>query len=104
MDNGLVLVVALHVHRGREAEFRRYEAAAARIMSRHGGAIERVIRPVAAPEGQPLPQEIHVVSFPGRAAFEAYRADPELAGLAALRQSAIARTEITMGEPGEPYR
>ena len=104
MERGIVLLVSLYVHPGREADFRRFETAAARIMARHGGAIERVIRPVAAPGGPPAPHEIHVVTFPGREAFDAYRGDPELAGLAALRAAAIARTEVVQGEPGEPYR
>ena len=99
-----MLLVYLYVHPGREADFRRFEREAARIMARHGGAIERVIRPLASPAGPPPPHEIHVVVFPRREAFAAYRADPELAGLAALRQAAIARTEVTEGEPGEPYR
>jgi uncharacterized protein (DUF1330 family) len=103
VERELVLLVSLYVHPGREADFRRFEAAAARVMARHGGAIERVIRPVAAPGGPPPPHEIHVVTFPRREAFAAYRADPELAGLAALRQAAIARTEVVEGEPGEPY-
>jgi uncharacterized protein (DUF1330 family) len=104
VERGIVLLVSLYVHPGREAELRRFETAAARIMARHGGAIERVIRSVTAPAGAAPPHEIHVVTFPGREAFAAYRADPELAALAELRQSAIARTEIVEGEPGEPYR
>jgi hypothetical protein len=36
--------------------------------------------------------------------FEAYRKDESLAKLTPLRQSAIARTAIIIGEEGEPYR
>lgn len=97
----IVLLAKLFVHPGRIAEFRRFETEAARIMRRHGGRIERVIRPTGP--GDDLPHEIHVVSFTSAAGFEAYRADPELAGLGALRASAIARTEVTMGTAGDPY-
>jgi uncharacterized protein (DUF1330 family) len=100
----IVLVVRLFIHPGREAEFRRFETEAARIMARHGGRIEHAIRPTGPAGEHPLPHEIHVLSFPGADRFEAYRADPELGALAALRQAAIARTEITVGEPVEPYR
>jgi uncharacterized protein (DUF1330 family) len=103
MRDGIVMVVCLFVHLGREDEFRQFETAAARIMRRYGGRIDRVIRPVAALHGGALPHEIHIVSFPSMERFEAYRGDAELAGLAALRQSAVARTEITVGEEGEPY-
>jgi uncharacterized protein (DUF1330 family) len=95
--------VHLFAHPGRLAELRRFEGAAARIMARYGGSIERVIRPTAAPPGRALPDEVHLVWFPSRERFEAYRQDAELAGLAALRQAAIARTEVLIGEPGEPY-
>jgi uncharacterized protein (DUF1330 family) len=104
MSAGLVLVARLFIHPGRAAEFRQFETAAARIMARHGGRIEHVIRPTGPADERPLPHEIHVISFPDAERFAAYRADPELGALAALRESAIARTEITIGEAGEPYR
>ena len=102
-DRAIVLLVQLFVHPGRTAEFRRFETEAARIMRRHGGRIDRVIRPTGPARGEAVPHEIHLVSFPSTAAFEAYRTDPELAALAPLRESAIARTEVTMGTDGELY-
>ena len=79
-DRAIVLLVELFVHPGREAEFRRFETEAARIMRRHGGRIDRVIQPTGPAHGAVLPHEIHLVSFASAAAFEAYRADPELRG------------------------
>lgn len=99
----IVLLVELFVRPGRVAEFRRFETEAARIMRRHGGRIERVIRPTDLAGGDALPHEIHLVSFDSAAGLEAYRADPELRALAPLRESAIARTEVTVGTAGEPY-
>jgi len=104
MSARLVLVVRLFIHPGREAEFRRFETEAARIMARHGGRIERAIRPTGPPDQQPLPHEIHVLSFPDATRLDAYRTDPELAALAELRQAAIARTEVIVGVDAEPYR
>jgi hypothetical protein len=103
-DQAIVLLVELFVRPGRVAEFRRFETAAARIMQRHGGRIDRVIRPTGPARGHDaLPYEIHLVSFASAAGLEAYRADPELQALAPLRESAIARTEVTVGSDGEPY-
>ncbi len=102
-DQPLVLLVQLFIHPGRGTELRRFETAAARIMRRHGGRIERVIRPTGPARDGGLPHEIHLVSFESGAGFEAYRADPELLALAPLRESAIARTEVTLGTDGEPY-
>ena len=99
----IVLLVELFVHPGRVAEFRRFETEAARVMRRHGGRIERVIRPTGPARGDALPHEIHLVSFDSAAGLEAYRGDPELRALAPLREAAIARTEVTIGTDGEPY-
>jgi hypothetical protein len=62
-----------------------------------------VIQPTGRAHGALLPHEIHLVSFDSAAGFEAYRADPELLALAPLRESAIARTEVTVGIDAEPY-
>ena len=103
MEKALILLVSLYIHPGQEMAFREFESVAARIMGRYGGRIERVIRPGrVVPEGN-VPHEVHLVSFPDEAAFAAYRADAELAGMAALRQAAIARTEIIFGVESEPY-
>ncbi|WP_425217590.1 hypothetical protein [Tumidithrix helvetica] len=47
--------------------------------------------------------EVHLVSFPSMEQFELYRNDSALVKLANLRQSAIARTEIVIGQEGKPY-
>ena len=103
VDRPIVLLVQLFVHPGRVAEFHRFETEAARIMRRHGGRIERVIRPTGPAAAGPLPHEVHLVSFESAAGFEAYRADPELKALGALRESAIARTDVLVGVDGELY-
>lgn len=103
MHSKIILLVQLFIHPGREVEFRRFETEAAQIMQRYGGRIERVIRPISAAQGEELPHEIHLVSFPSMEQFESYRGDSDLAKLAPLRQSAIARTVITIGEEGAPY-
>ena len=94
----MLLVAILTIRPGRLDAFRAYEARAAAIMARHGGAIERA---VFVP-GEPA-REVHVVAFPSAAAFAAYRADPALAALAADRDAAIAATEVLAGEPGPGY-
>ena len=99
----VILVVSLFIHPGRESEFRQFETEASRIMQKYGGRIERVIRSTASAQPSFSPYEIHIVSFPSLERFEAYRGDPDLAQLASLRQSAIARTEVIIGEEGEPY-
>lgn len=103
MSPAIVVVVCLFVRPGQETTFRRFETEAARIMWRHGGRIDRVIRPTASARADVLPREIHIVSFPSLERFEAYRGDRDLAELAPLRESAIHRTEITIGKEARPY-
>ena len=103
MAQRIVLLVSLFPHPGQGAGLRQFEAAAARIMARYGGRIERVLHPTDAIPSADLPYEVHVVSFPDDASFAAYRADTDLAALAPLRQASIARTAIIFATEGEPY-
>jgi len=103
MNPGIVVVATLYLRPGREAEFREFETQAARLVRQHGGRLERVIRasPTALDESQPY--EVHLVWFPSAQHFQSYRNDPGLADLATLRQAAIAKTTIVVGEDAEPY-
>ena len=100
----LAVVVSLWIHPGRVSLFEVYEQKAARIMQRYGGVVEKVVRMSSAtPSSNEQPFEVHVLSFPSLEAFHSYRADAELAGLAAERSAAISRTEILLGEAGPSY-
>ena len=98
----IVLVAQLWIAPGRTDEFGRFESAAASIMARHGGNIARRIS-VGAEHGSDGPDEVHVVTFPSQAAYQAYRADPELSSLSALRAKAILRTVILEGVDLPPF-
>jgi len=102
LDNKLTLVVALYVHPGHETEYEQFESAAARIMGRYGGRIERRIRCVA-PADDTRPHEVHVVTFPDAQAFVRYRGDAELKGLAELRARAIRETTVWSGADLPPF-
>jgi uncharacterized protein (DUF1330 family) len=100
----LHVVVSIWIQPGRMMEFENFERKAFQIMSRHGGASERVIRiagRTSSLEGQPF--EMHVLTFPSVEAFNAYRGDPELLDLAKERHAAISRTEILLGTEGPQY-
>jgi uncharacterized protein (DUF1330 family) len=102
MSQSFVLVAQLWIAPGRRHEFARFEAGATQVMARHGGRIERRI---ALRDGGAAgaPDEIHVVEFPSRGAYEAYRNDPDLVALAELRAVAIARTIIWEGTDEPPF-
>lgn len=98
----MILVVTLTVHVSMVEQFRAYERQAARIMAAHGGAIERSVV-ISAKNGSDVLQEIHLVRFPDEHSLAGYRADPGLAAIAHLREEAIARTEVMVGEEGPNY-
>jgi uncharacterized protein (DUF1330 family) len=79
-------------------DFERFERAAAAIWREHGARIVTTVRFDADPI-----EELHVVCFPNRAAFDAYRSDPALLALVSLRDAAIARTELQIGVAGPSY-
>ncbi len=101
MPNRFAIIVSLWIHPGQEAAFEAFEREAARLMARHGGRIDRALR-VAAGEGDP-PYEVHFVSFPDEAAYQAYGSDPDTQALREGRTRIIARTVVLRGREAGPY-
>jgi hypothetical protein len=99
---GLTLIVLLTIDPDRREDFLRFETSAATIMRRYGGRIERR---VSFPSGRepPLPDELHVVTFPDRESFDRYRRDSDLEALAALRARAIRETVVWEGLDLPPF-
>jgi antibiotic biosynthesis monooxygenase (ABM) superfamily enzyme len=106
VSDRFVLLVHLWIHPGQEAAFEAFEREAARLMARHGGRIDTAIR-MTSPDGagpnDATPYEVHVVSFPDRAAWEAYGQDPETLKLREKRGQIIARTALMQGREAGPY-
>ena len=92
----LTLVAALYINEGREQEFDQFETAAAQVMKRYGGGIDRRIK-IALSAADDQPYEIHVVSFPDERSFQNYRSDPDLQALSDLRTKAIRETKLWFG-------
>ena len=101
-DPQLILVVTMTVRRDAAASFRAFEHIAARIMAKHGGAIERTVV-IDDDDKSEMFKEIHIVTFPDADAFAQYRADAELAQAASLRQTSVVHTEILIGKDGPNY-
>lgn len=98
----MILVAILTVRRDAIEAFRAYEARAAAVMARYGGAIERTV--VTAPDASGSSfKEIHLVTFPDELALAAYRSDAELGTVAHLRDASVLETEILIGEEGPTY-
>ena len=70
------------------ADFDAYEGAVLPLLTEHGGVLERRLR---TPDGG---LEAHVVTFPGPAEFDAYRADERRQAAAPLLESSGAVIEL----------
>jgi antibiotic biosynthesis monooxygenase (ABM) superfamily enzyme len=101
----LHILVRLWIHRGLETEFEAYERKVSRIMARYGGVIERAIRTLGTSddEGSDKPFEVHVLRFPSRDLYDAYRDDAERLSLSSERAGVITNTDILVGTPGPTY-
>ena len=100
----LYILVRIWIHRGRETEFEAYERKVSRIMARYGGVIERAIRTVRASDdrsGEPF--EVHVLKFPSRDLYDAYRDDAERHSLSDERAGIVANSDSLVGTPGPAY-
>jgi len=98
----MTLVVILTVRTAALDQFRTFEAEAARVMAKHGGAIERTVA-ISSEPGDELVKEVHIVTFPDREAMRAYQRDAELRGAAHLREASVVHTETLVGEDGPDY-
>lgn len=100
----IYVIVRLWIHRGLETEFEAYERKVSRIMARYGGVIERAIRTSRASDGRSdEPFEIHVLKFPNRDLYDAYRDDAERRSLTSERAGIITNSDIVVGTPGPSY-
>ena len=100
----LYILVRLWIHGGLETEFEAYERKVSRIMVRYSGVIERVIRTSgAADDRSDEPFEVHVLKFPSRDLYDAYRDDAERRSLNGERAGIITNTDILVGTPGPTY-
>jgi hypothetical protein len=98
----LTVVALLYKQTDRDAEFERFEASAVEVMARFDGRLERRIA-LDRGDDPSRPHEVHVLTFPDRAAFDRYRSDSALRGLAELRATAIRDTTVWLGVDAEPF-
>jgi hypothetical protein len=103
MTDRCILIVSLWVYPGQEAAFEAFEHEAAHIMARQGGRIDSAIRMTPAESADPeIPFEVHIVSFPDKAAWEAYGSDPATLALREKRSKIISRTAVMDGREAGP--
>jgi uncharacterized protein (DUF1330 family) len=93
MAEPVTLCVLVHAVPGRRSEAIAYEDRVLALLDRHGA---RLVERLRSRGGGPL--EIHVLRFASEDALAAFQADPDRAAAAALRERAIARSEVLRAE------
>lgn len=102
-ESELILIASIWLKSVNVAGFESYERQAARLLEKHGGRIERAVRPKKQTDDENAPFEIHVVSFPNERKYADYQSDSETRELAEWRNEVIARTEIVAGYETKNY-
>jgi uncharacterized protein (DUF1330 family) len=97
MEQRLYLTVLLYLKDGKQDQFYEYERKVKPIIESYGGQFEKVIKPTQILGDMPMPDEIHLLSFPSEESFQSYRADPNLPEIAQLRAGAVEKTIIISG-------
>ena len=103
MKGRYVLVVSLWLRGDNVVAFEDFERRASSLLARHGGRIERVIRPLWTVGDADTPFEIHIVSFAEQQGYTDYRADPDVRRLAEERERIISRTSVVAGSDVKVY-
>jgi hypothetical protein len=99
MENPFVWVVQMTLPLEKAQRFREYEDAAARIMARYGGRIEKVMESIH----ENVLTEIHWVVFETEESFAAYQKDVELASLQPARAQCGVETKVWRGRQRPSY-
>lgn len=74
----IVNVALMYLNEGEEARFEEYKEKGGAILEKHGGKIERIIKPKMLAEGTlEIPDEIHFASYPSIEVFNQFNEDPE---------------------------
>ena len=81
--------VDLWIKPGRERAFADYEEQAFAAMTTYGGRLIEIDRQIAGPD------ERHILEFPSKQAFDAYRSGPEAVAAKPVRDNCVDRTELT---------
>ncbi|GEO02776.1 hypothetical protein AAE02nite_04400 [Adhaeribacter aerolatus] len=85
----------VYIREGQESIYQDYENKVLPLLPKYKGKLElRLKNSITSPNH---PDEIHVVSFPTIADFEAYRNDPKRLSLARLFEASVAKAVLIQG-------
>ena len=81
-----------------ETKFGEYRKIAAEALAKHGGEIVLPPSPPVTLDGTDKPKAIVLLSFPSKAAAQAWRNDPELQDIHAMRNAGVDMTVYAFGQ------
>jgi uncharacterized protein (DUF1330 family) len=92
-DGGWTVCAVVRARPGQAAALKAYEDAVLALVPEHRGVIvARLGRSVGS--AADAPDEVHVLTFPSRRDFEAFRDDPRRAALAEQRQHVVEQADV----------
>jgi len=95
MSSKIYYTLLVYIRDGQDALFQEYENKVLPLLPKYQGKLELRLKTTNPTPEQP--DEIHVVSFPTPASFEAYRNDPERLTYALLFNEAVSKAVLVTG-------
>ena len=97
----IYLTQLIHIKEGMEAKFHEFEDFAIPLLAKYNGQVIYRIRPAAESfitASETVPYEIHFISFPSMADFEAFMKDESRLAFIHLKEQSIKATLLVKGE------
>lgn len=95
----LTLCVLLWAVPGHESLLAEYEDRVLGLLAGYGARVVNRVRAADAADTPDGPCEVQILEFPSAAELDGFMADPARVALAAMRDRAIARTELIKVDP-----
>lgn len=94
----------IFIKKGEQSTFHTFEDHAIPLLAKYNGKVEYRVRPTAeqfinATPEQELPYEIHLVSFPTQADFEAFLQDDTRQQFVHLKEASVKTMLLVKGQP-----
>lgn len=96
MTNQWHVVLEVYLKDGQQTNFEDYERKVLPLLANYGGSLVSAIRPSSKIAG--TPDELHVITFPSKEAFEAYKQNPKRAEFSPIFQQAVEKVRLIEGE------
>lgn len=96
----LYITQLIYIHEGKEQTFHQFEDVAIPLIEKYNGKLLLRLRPSAEQfiaGDLEMPYEVHLVSFPGEADFNAFKLDKERENFLHLKDASVRKMLLVQG-------